>query len=142
MILFVFALVLQASCQTQKLPLYVGRSYNLLTGNPLSNQVDPGFQHSIFEFSYNNKDTTEDGRYLGPDGVSHRKVSSCTFSTDVRTYRGTQSYTEELKTKATVSVGYKGPIVSAAFSASTTYEHVAKSSLVSNMSITHATAEC
>lgn len=142
----VFCLVavalLQASCEPPKLPLYVGRGYDLLTGNPLSDQVDPGFEHSIFEFSYNDKITTEDQKYLVPDGVSHRKVSSCTFSTDVRTYRGTQSYSEELKTKATISGGYKGPIVSASFSASTTYDHIAKSTLESNMSITHATAEC
>jgi hypothetical protein len=26
---------------------------------------------------------------LIPDGVSHRKVSSCTFSSDIQTYRGT-----------------------------------------------------
>ena len=37
-----------------KLPLYVGRSYNLLEGNPLSDRVDPGFEHSIFQFTYNN----------------------------------------------------------------------------------------
>jgi len=43
---------------TPKLPIYVGRSYDLLTGNPLSDQVDPGFMHSIFEFTYNNKETT------------------------------------------------------------------------------------
>lgn len=55
----IFALaLLQVSCEPQKLPLYVGRSYDLLSGNPLSDQVDPGFQHSIFEFSYNDKDTT------------------------------------------------------------------------------------
>ena len=139
---FLALTLLQVTCDPPKLPLYVGRSYDLLTGNPLSDQVDPGFQHSIFEFSYNDKDTTEDGRYLIPDGVSHRKVSSCTFSTDVRTYRGTQSYSEELKAKATISGGYKGGLVNAAFSASSTYDHVAKSTLESNMSITHATAEC
>jgi len=106
---------------TPKLPIYVGRSYDLLTGNPLSDQVDPGFMHSIFEFTYNNKETTEDGKYLIPDGVSHRKVSSCTFSTDISTYRGTQSYQEDLKAKATIAGSYKGLIVNAAFSFSSSY---------------------
>ena len=78
--------------ETPKLPIYVGRSYDLLLGNPLSDRVDPGFQHSIFDFTYNSKETTEDGRYLIPDGVSHRKVSSCSFSTDIQTFRGTKSY--------------------------------------------------
>ena len=77
-----------------KLPLYVGRSYDLLQGNPLSDKVDPGFQHSIFNFSYNSAQKTEDGRFLVPDGVSHRKVSSCSFSSDVKNYRGTNSYQE------------------------------------------------
>ena len=92
---FFFVLVItltQTLEDTPKLPLYVGRSYNLLEGNPLSDQVDPGFQHPIFEFSYNNRSTTEDGKYLVPDGVSHRKVSSCSFATNVQTYRGTKSY--------------------------------------------------
>lgn len=120
----------------------MGRSYDLLSGNPLSDQVDPGFEHSIFEFSYNDRDTTEDGKYLVPDGVSHRKVSSCTFSTDVRTYRGTQTYQEDLKTKATISGGYKGSLVEAAFSSSSTYQSMQKQTIESNMSFTHATAEC
>jgi hypothetical protein len=64
--------------------LYLGRSYDLLTGNPLSSQgVDPGFLHGIFEFSYDKKIITEDGKYLVPDGVSHRRASSCSFSTNI-----------------------------------------------------------
>lgn len=142
MLIALLALVSLAVNEPQRLPLYVGRSYDLLTGNPLSDQVDPGFDHSIFEFSYNNKATTEDGKYLVPDGVSHRKVSSCSFSTDVRTYRGTQSYQEDLKTKATISGGYKGALVEAAFSASSSYEAMRKQTIEANMSYTHATAEC
>jgi hypothetical protein len=112
-----------------KLPLYIGRSYDLLSGNLLSDSVDPGFQHSIFSFSYNNKETTDDGMYLIPDGVSHRKTSSCTFSTDIKTYRGTQSYQEEIKSKATISGGYKGLIVNAAFSFSRAYDNIQKSTI-------------
>lgn len=75
-----------------KLPLYVGRSYDLISANPLSDHVDPGFAHAIFDFTYKNKNTTEDGKYMIPDGVAHRKVSSCTFATDIHTYRGTKTY--------------------------------------------------
>lgn len=77
-----------------------------------------------------------------PDGVSHRKVSSCTFSTNIQTYRGTKSYQDELKSKATINGEYKGAILDAAFSASNTYEAIQKSTIESNMSITHATASC
>lgn len=44
---FLALTVLQVACDPPKLPLYAGRSYDLLTGNPLSDQVDPGFMHSI-----------------------------------------------------------------------------------------------
>jgi hypothetical protein len=126
LILCLLAVLSIALEDPQRLPLYVGRSYNLLSGNPLSDQVDPGFEHAIFEFSYINKDTTEDGKYLVPDGVSNRKVSSCTFSTDIRTYRGTQSYQEDLKVKATISGEYKGSLVDGAFSSSASYQFMQK----------------
>lgn len=40
---FIVFVHLQTNADPPKLPLYVGRGYNLLVGNPLSNQVDPGF---------------------------------------------------------------------------------------------------
>ncbi len=46
--LIIALLILEAYGETPRLPLYVGRSYDLLSGNPLSDQVDPGFDHSIF----------------------------------------------------------------------------------------------
>ena len=67
------------------MPLYMGRSYNLLEGNPLTDHVDPGFMHDLFEWTYNKKETTEDGKYMLPDKVGHRKVSSCAFSTSTST---------------------------------------------------------
>lgn len=41
-----------------KLPLFIGRGYNILTGNPLNEGVDPGYQHEIFKFSYKKNSTT------------------------------------------------------------------------------------
>ena len=83
-----------------KLPLYVGRGYDVLEGNPLSSKVDPGFEQGIFVFKYNQKKVTEDGRYAIADEVQSHLASSCLFSTKIQTYRGTQSYQSELKTKA------------------------------------------
>lgn len=54
-VLFVCTLCLE---DIPQLPVYVGRSYDLLKGNPLSDRVDPGFYHSIFEFTYNNQEKT------------------------------------------------------------------------------------
>lgn len=59
-----------------------------------------------------------------PDGVSHRKTSACSFSTAITQYRGTQSYQSELKTKAVIGGGYKGPLFEAAFSTSITYDKI------------------
>ena len=83
-----------------KLPLYVGRGYDVLEGNPLSSKVDPGFEQGIFVFKYNQKKVTEDGRYAIADEVQSHQAFSCLFSTKIQTYRGTQSYQSELKTKA------------------------------------------
>lgn len=47
-----------------RLPMFLGKGYNILKGNPLSAEgVDPGFQHEIFIFSYFKNETTEDGRF-------------------------------------------------------------------------------
>lgn len=104
-----------------KLPLYVGKGYNILIGNPSSEGIDPGFQHEVLEFTYNKNVTTEDGKYLLPDGVSHRKTTACSFSTEINQYRGTQSYQNELKTKAQIGAGYNGILFKASFSQSISY---------------------
>ena len=65
------------------MPVYLGIGYNLLTGNPLSKSVDTGFGHPIFKVTYSKNETTSDNRYLIPDGMSHRIVSSCSFDTSV-----------------------------------------------------------
>ena len=72
--------------------MYMGRSYNLLEGNPLTDQIDPGFSHEIFDWQYTKRETTEDGRYLVPDKVGHRTVSSCTLSTSTEVHQGATSY--------------------------------------------------
>lgn len=67
-ILGLFLVTLQAFADPpRKLPIYVGRGYDLLEGNPLSNKVDPGFSQGIFAFNYNKEKTTDDDRYLIPD---------------------------------------------------------------------------
>ena len=125
-----------------QLPLYMGRSYNLLEGNPLTDTVDPGFRHDIFGWTFNKKITTEDGKYLIPDGVDHRKVSSCSFDTSTSTYRGTTQYQNDLNTKADAKGGYKGLLFKASFSSSFSYQNMQNNTMESNKSITHATAEC
>ena len=74
------------------MPAYIGLGYNLVTGNPLGDTIDTGFSHPIFKVNYDKGQHTQDNRYLVPDGVSSRIMSSCSFSTSVSEHRGTQSY--------------------------------------------------
>jgi len=57
-IVLLLVVTLQSPTDLPKLPLYIGRGYDLLEGNPLSNKVDPGFSHGIFLFKYNQKKIT------------------------------------------------------------------------------------
>ena len=41
-----------------ELPIYVGQSYNLIGGNPLSSTIDPGFNQLIFNEVYSQNKTT------------------------------------------------------------------------------------
>lgn len=84
-----------------KMPVYIGIGYNLVSGNPLGKSVDTGFGHPIFNVAYNKGETTSDGRYLVPDGVANRVVSSCSFDTSVTEHRGTSSYTKSIMSKIT-----------------------------------------
>ena len=59
---------------------YLSYGYNLLKGNPLED-ADPGFTgQSIFDFKYDNKETTTDRRFEVPDNVDIRMVKQCTLS--------------------------------------------------------------
>jgi len=125
-----------------KLPMYIGTGYHLAYGNPKNEKgLDPGFYHQIFEYSFHKKKTTEDGKYIVPDQVQVRKMASCSFSTDVKSFRGTKTYQDDLKQSAKVEAGYEG-IGSYSFSLSTTYQKIQNSTSVHKSTITHATAEC
>ena len=79
----------EVDTDTPILPVYLAIGYNLLKGNPLDNHVDEGFTHPIFKITYHNKQTTTDGKYIVPDNMVHRVVSSCSFSSAVSEHRGT-----------------------------------------------------
>ena len=65
-------------CQ-KKLPIYVGLSYDLLSGNPLSDHVDPGFTHPVFRWTYLNNKTIDKGKYVIPDQLGYNALSACNF---------------------------------------------------------------
>ena len=121
----------------------MGTGYNAGLGNPLhTEKVDPGFASKIFSFTYNNQDKTEDGLYLIPDKVNEVKATSCSYNSEVSKHSGTESYQRKLSTKATLNGGYKGALVEASFSFSSTYEKIQNSTTTHNNTTTQAMAEC
>jgi len=56
-------------CPLKKLPEFLGRGYDIMTGNPFSNKNDDGFinKYNPFVLSYNLGKTTSDGSFLIPD---------------------------------------------------------------------------
>lgn len=109
-----------------KMPVYVGLGYNLATGNPLSNSVDTGFGYPIFKIGYKKNQKTSDNRYIVPDGVTHRVVSSCSFESAVTEHRGTQSYRKSILDKISSKEGIETSIFETSFSKSRSYETVHK----------------
>ena len=85
-------------CQ-KKLPIYVGLGYNLLSGNPLSDHVDPGFTHPVFRWTYNLNKVVEKDKYMVPDQIVYDALSVCSFQSVFSNYTGGQSYQKDLKAK-------------------------------------------
>jgi hypothetical protein len=68
-------------------------------------------------------------------------MSTCSFTSDVTSFRGTQSYQEDLKKIAQVSIGSE-KLLNFSFSMSRSWERLQNTTSVQKMSLTHASAEC
>ena len=68
-------------------------------------------------------------------------MSTCSFTSDVNSYRGTQSYQEDLKKIAQICFG-SDKLNGFSFSMSRSWERLYNTTSVQKMSLTHATAEC
>ena len=120
----------------------MGVGYNILKGNPLSNNGDIGFVNPILKITYNEGQVTQDNKYLVPDGFTHRLMSSCSFNSEVSEYRGTQSYEAEILKNVEAKQGESATAFSTAFSLSQNYKNLEKATLTDKMTITHAKAIC
>lgn len=114
-----------------------------MTGNPLSTEgLDPGFKHSIFDFSFNKGAKTEDGKYSIPDNLSHRKIAACSLRSTVAQYREARTYQQELRKRVQFGNGYQGLLLNAAFSQSSTFERIQAQTSQERLVLTQASAEC
>lgn len=113
-----------SSSNTPKIPSYLGKGYDIVFGNPSMNIVDPGFKFEVISFDYKNGVTTEDKKFLLPDGISFQKTQSCSYSSTVNEFRGTKSYQDDLKASVKIGGGYDGEGFKAAFSASLAFKNI------------------
>lgn len=117
----------------------MGSGYDILKGNPDNeDSFDPGFRSRIFQYTYEEQQTTEDGKYLVPDDIDSRLTQTCSLSATTSTFYGTKSYQKSLQTKVDVAGGYDGSLTQAAFSASLSYEHVKESTIEQENIMSHA----
>lgn len=106
------------NCQgAPKISEYLGRGYDIYLGNPLMGEVDLGFKYEVIDLAYNGK-KTEDNKFLIPDKISARKISSCSFKSDASEFRGTQSYQDQLKAMVSVGGGFEASGFALAFTSS------------------------
>lgn len=108
---------------------YIGSGYDIVRGNPhAKGTVDLGFKFkSVFEFNYESKTITADGRFTVPDGFSVSPPSfSCSLDSQAIEILGESSYVKDLSNTAAmdISVGYD--IFSGGFSLSDEYKSVSK----------------
>ena len=119
----------------------VGGSYNILIGNPKTTQgeKDPGFTNAnIFQFTFNQNQTTSDGRYLIPDNTTINAIDSCSFTFSSSTTTDTKSYMESLKVHVDADFSGWG----ASFSASADYKSVRSSTQNGETVFVSSHAEC
>ena len=140
---FIFSLLLVSlSTCIPKLPVHVGKGYDILQGNPLTDTIDPGFQNQIFSYSYEQKLTTEDGNYLIPDGMRATVEASCSFDSNSKEVTGEHSYQESLKQSVSVEGGYNNGIASASFTASVNYQSANEETVSDKRVVYYSNGQC
>ena len=105
---------------------YLGSGYNIYKGNPHSTRgLDPGFTfNNLYKFTYDNGQTTADGRYSIPDGTHADKSPVCSFEFFSESIQNAGAYHESLRRE--ISAGFGG--WGASFSASSDYNEVYENS--------------
>jgi hypothetical protein len=73
----------------------IGSGYNIYEGNPLfSTGIDEGMKLSgnVFDITYSQNRTTEDGKYLIPDQVESGELKGCYGESDEYSFTGMDGY--------------------------------------------------
>eukprot|EP01012_Entosiphon_sulcatum_P042862 TRINITY_DN56_c0_g1_i1.p1 TRINITY_DN56_c0_g1~~TRINITY_DN56_c0_g1_i1.p1 ORF type:complete len:447 (+),score=63.99 TRINITY_DN56_c0_g1_i1:1116-2456(+) len=101
---------------------FIGQSYDLLRGNPFSQNYDPGFTGQlVINQTYLKHYTTPDKRYSIPDCTSGEVVKACTYQATSVTMKSMSDYSQAARDSAAFSVGVDTPWAGFAFSMSSDY---------------------
>ena len=119
---------------------YLGSGYNIFKGNPHSTQgLDPGFTfNNLYKFTYDNGQTTADGRYSIPDGTHADKSPVCSFDFFSESIENSGAYHESLRREITGGFGGWG----ASFSASSDFNEVYENSFSGSTIYMESSAIC
>jgi hypothetical protein len=140
-LLLVVALI-EANGQKPILPGFYGVGYDIIRGNPLTNDYDPGFRSQLFEFTFNQNRETEDTLYKVPDYVTARTKNLCSRRATSNEYASTADYQKQLRNLVQVSSEYDGLVVKASFSVSTEYKKMDHSTRLENSVVIESQADC
>ena len=63
-----------------KFPMFLGRGYDIIYGNPSTNTIDSGFRAPVITFDYKDGTMTEDKKFMIPDGYSLKRSPECSYN--------------------------------------------------------------
>lgn len=141
-IVILAAVVLVGAVAEPILPLFIGRGYDLLRGNPSADSIDPGFRSEVMKYTFDEGKTTQDGKYSIPDQSSVYDSTSCSLDAVSKEFTGMTNYQKILDTRVSVGFDYDGAIVKAAFSISTEYKTTYNKTVNDHTIFTSASAKC
>ena len=124
------------------LPAFIGNGYHALRGNPYTHRVDEGFRSPVFELTYNQGKTTEDGQFLIPDFTHATQTIACSLNSKVKSYSGTENYQKELSNMVSFDARYDGVVMSAKFSFSLAFSTFSNTTVSKKQTSCISNAEC
>ena len=140
--ILILAILAASALGQTTLPIYIGRGYDLLKGNPSADYVDPGFREETMKYTFDKGKTTQDGKYVIPDQSTVYDRTSCSLDAVSREFTGMTSYQKILDTRVSVGADYDGAIVKASFSISTEYKTTYNKTVHDHTVFTSASAQC
>ena len=128
---------------SDRIPVKIGRGYDILKGNPLSDGEDPGVKSAqIIKLNFDNSKSTSDGKFLIPDEIDGIQQSQCSNDDTLSEIDSMKEYSQKLSEKIKASGSYGGGLFSVSFSSSVDYEKIQNSVMNEKKTIVTNSTEC